>query len=106
MSLILRFGHGAEALAWAVPFLLQPICAVFYPVSALPDWLIPLAYAFPGSHVFEGMRQALTNGTFAWGHMQAATGLNLLYLTLALLLLGKTLTAARERGFLVKLTSS
>lgn len=106
MSLILRFGHGAEALAWAVPFLLQPICAVFYPVSALPDWLQPLAFAFPGAHIFEGMRHALVENTIAWEYMQAATALNLLYLTLALLLLGKTLEAARSRGFLVKLTSS
>ncbi len=106
MSLILRFGHGAEALAWAVPFLLQPISAVFYPVSALPSWLAPLAYSFPGAHIFEGMRDALAHHAFPWGHMQAATALNLFYLGLALLLLGKTLRSARERGFLVKLTSS
>ena len=106
MSLILRFGHGAEALAWAVPFLLQPLCAVFYPVSALPTWLHPIAYAFPGAHIFEGMRHSLENQNVDWNHMLAASGLNILYLTGALLLLGKTMKAARAKGFLVKITSS
>ena len=106
MALILRFGHGAEALAWAVPFLLQPICAVFYPVSALPDWLEPVAFAFPGAHIFEGMREALAGQPFPGGHMLWATGLNALYLCAGLALLARTLRKARERGFLVKVTSS
>lgn len=106
MALIMRFGHGAEALAWAVPFILQPICAVFYPVAALPGWLQPLALAFPGAHIFEGMREALAHQSFAQTHMLWAFGLNIIYLILALLLLGHTLRQARSRGFLVKITSS
>ena len=39
MALMLRFGQAAEALAWSVPFLLQPLSAVFYPVDVLPQWL-------------------------------------------------------------------
>src|SRR5687767_6316841 len=38
-GLVLRKGMGAEGLAWSVPFLLLPICCVYYPVSTLPDWL-------------------------------------------------------------------
>ncbi|NNC88502.1 MAG: ABC transporter permease [Akkermansiaceae bacterium] len=106
MALIMRFGHGAEALAWAVPFMLQPICAVFYPVSALPVWLQPLALAFPGSHIFEGMRHALGGDGLHVPHMLWAAALNVVYLAGAMLLLGRTLRSARERGFLVKITSS
>ena len=36
VSLILRHGAGAEALAWSLLFGLTPLSAVFYPVSALP----------------------------------------------------------------------
>ena len=36
VSLILRHGAGAEALAWSVLFGLTPFSAVFYPVSVLP----------------------------------------------------------------------
>src|SRR5688572_21254060 len=36
IAIILRYGHGAEPFAWALPFLLQPFSAVFYPVEVLP----------------------------------------------------------------------
>src|SRR5271155_1825002 len=42
VSLILRHGAGAEALAWSLLFGLTPLSAVFYPVSALPGWLQPI----------------------------------------------------------------
>ena len=56
VSLILRHGAGAEALAWSVLFGLTPFSAVFYPVSVLPEMLQPIALALPSAHVFEGMR--------------------------------------------------
>ena len=56
VSLILRHGAGAEALAWSVLFGLTPFSAVFYPVAVLPVVLQPIALALPSAHVFEGMR--------------------------------------------------
>ena len=38
-GVILRYGLGAEELAWSLAFLLLPLCCVYYPVSVLPDWL-------------------------------------------------------------------
>jgi len=61
-ALILRYGHAAEALAWGIPFLIQPLSAVFYPVSVLPAWLRPFAWVLPSTHVFEGLRSALATG--------------------------------------------
>ena len=57
---ILRYGLGAEGLAWSLAFLLMPLCCVFYPVSVLPDWLQPVALALPPTHVFEGMPSCST----------------------------------------------
>ena len=106
MSLILRFGHGAESLAWAIPFMVQPFSAVFYPVSGLPGWLQPVAQIFPSTHVFEGMRAVIQEGSFPAHHVFAALGLNALFLGAALWLLQTMLTGARKKGFLVKVTSS
>ena len=36
IGLVLRFGTGAEALAWGVMFVLLPLSGVFYPTDALP----------------------------------------------------------------------
>ena len=67
VSLILRHGAGAEALAWSVLFGLTPFSAVFYPVSVLPKMLQPVALALPSAQVFEGMRGVLLNGVDALG---------------------------------------
>ena len=46
-GVILRYGLGAEELAWSLAFLLLPLCCVYYPVSVLPDWLQVIALALP-----------------------------------------------------------
>ena len=103
ISLILRHGAGAEALAWSVLFGLTPFSAVFYPVSALPAGLRPIALALPSAHVFEGMRTALAGGGVAWGHLAWATGLNALWLAAAILLFANQFRAARTRGALISI---
>ncbi|MBW4022611.1 MAG: ABC transporter permease [Proteobacteria bacterium] len=101
VSLILRHGAGAEALAWSLLFGLTPLSAVFYPVSALPVWLQPISRAIPATHVFEGMRAVLLHGHVAWGQMGWAIGLNAVWLTLAGLLFASQFHAARIRGALI-----
>ena len=56
MGLVLRFGTGAEALAWGVMFVLLPLSGVFYPTKALPTLLQPLALALPTTHAFTALR--------------------------------------------------
>lgn len=103
VSLILRHGAGAEALAWSVLFGLTPFAAVFYPVAVLPGWLQPVALALPAAHVFEGMRAALDSGAVAWGHLAAASGLNLVWMVAAGLLFARQFRVARVRGALMSI---
>jgi ABC-2 type transport system permease protein len=105
-ALILRWGQAAESLAWAVPFLLQPLAAVFYPVTVLPAWLQPVAWCLPATYVFEGMRGVLRTGIVDW--QLAATGfaLNLVFLALSGTFFARILASARERGLLVKFAAN
>jgi ABC-2 type transport system permease protein len=103
ISLILRHGAGAEALAWSVLFGLTPFSAVFYPVAALPASIRPIALALPSAHVFEGMRAALAGGGVAWDHLAWATGLNALWLGAAILLFANQFRSARTRGALISI---
>ncbi len=103
VSLILRHGAGAEALAWSVLFGLTPLSAVFYPVSVLPAWLQPVSLALPSTHVFEGMRAVLNQGRIDWGHLAWATGLNLLWLLAASLLFARQFRVARTKGALLSI---
>ncbi len=103
VSLILRHGAGAEALAWGVLFGLAPFSAVFYPVAVLPAVLRPVAWALPTSHIFEGMRGILLTGVVRWDHLAAAFVLNLLWLAGAALLFAWQFHRARVSGALVSM---
>lgn len=101
VSLILRHGAGAEALAWSVLFGLTPFSAVFYPVSVLPRAVQPIALLLPSAHVFEGMRAVLLHGVIAWDQLAWAAGLNAVWLLGAAWLFTRQFRAARERGALL-----
>ncbi len=103
ISLILRHGAGAEALAWSVLFGITPFAAVFYPVSVLPAVLQPVALALPAAHVFEGLRAALETGVVRWDHLAWAAGLNVGWTLAAGLLFARQFRAARERGALLSI---
>ena len=103
VSLILRHGAGAEALAWSVLFGLTPFSAVFYPVAVLPLVLQPIALALPAAHVFEGMRGVLLNGEVRWDHLIAAFALNAVWLAGAALLFARQFRQARLRGALLSI---
>ncbi|HTI00099.1 MAG TPA: ABC transporter permease [Acidisoma sp.] len=101
VALILRYGAGAEALAWSLLFGLTPLAAVYYPVSTLPAWLQPISRAIPATHVFEGMRAVLLEGHLALGAMAASFGLNIVWLAAASLIFAWQFQSARRRGALV-----
>ena len=102
IAIILRYGHGAEPFAWALPFLLQPFSAVFYPVSVLPKAMQTVSWILPSTYVFEGMREVIRSGAIPWQDLGWAAGLNLLYLAAAIWLLMHIFGLARDRGWLGK----
>ena len=102
ISLILRHGAGAEALAWSILFGLTPFSAVFYPVSVLPAPLRAVAEVLPSSHVFEGMRAAL-GGVVRWDHLAWAGGLNVVWMSAGALLFAAQFRQARSRGALLNI---
>ncbi len=101
-AMILRFGQGAEMLAWAIPFLFQPFSAVFYPVEVLPALLRPFAWALPPTHAFEGMRTVLSGGGIAWYRVGWALAENVVLLGAAAAVFAWVLFIARDRGLLLR----
>jgi ABC-2 type transport system permease protein len=102
VALILRYGQGAENMAWAAAMLLSPISAVYYPVSIMPAWLQPVALAFPAAHVFEGMREVMVDHVFRPASLEWAFALNFAYLALAGLVFLLAFNGARQRGTLLQ----
>lgn len=97
---ILRFGMNAEVLAWSAVILVQPVCAVFYPVDVLPGWLQAISWAVPASHVFEAMRAFLATGEVLAGRLALGALLDVVYLFLSAGLLAASFRAVRVRGLL------
>ena len=100
-GVVLRYGLGAEGMAWFFVFALQPVSGVYYPIETLPPWLQAVAYFLPSSHVFEGMRAVLFDGVVRTDLLVTAVALNAVFLiggTTAFLLYFRS---ARVRGQLL-----
>lgn len=102
-GVVFRFGTDAQVLAFGASFVLQPIVAVFYPLSILPAWIHPLALAFPLTHIFEGMREVLATGEMPVEALWWASGLNVLYLLFGAWFFGKMFSHVKTKGLLAKL---
>ena len=101
-GLVLRNGMGAESLAWTFMFVLLPLTCVYYPVSVLPAFMQPIAWALPPTYVFEGMRALLIEQTFRLDLMLAALALNVVLFTAMALTFVALLASARRNGSLMQ----
>jgi ABC-2 type transport system permease protein len=101
-GLILRNGMGAENLAWSIMFLFMPLTCVYYPVTTLPVWLQPVAWALPPTYVFEGMRALLVQKVFRPELMLDALALNAVLFAGGVFAFLKLLESARRHGSLMQ----
>ena len=102
-GMVLRFGLGAESLAWVAIFAVAPVSGIYYPISVLPDWLQIVARVMPSSYVFEGMRAIIRDGVVRVDYMLIATGLNVIYLAAGALIFLAFFRNARQRGLLLQM---
>jgi len=102
VAMVLRYGLGAEGLAWAVIFAIMPLCGVFYPLSVLPAWLLPVSLSLPASYVFEGMRAVMIDHVFRTDLFYHAVLLNLVYVAVGVMLFLYAFRVARKRNLLLQ----
>jgi ABC-2 type transport system permease protein len=100
-GIILRFGLGAENIAWSLMFIMLPLACVYYPLDTLPIWLQYISLSLAPTHVFEGMRALLLEGAIEPGYMLRALALNVIYFALGSASFAWFLNDARQRGTLV-----
>src|SRR4249920_355240 len=104
IGLVLRFGTGAEALAWGVMFVLLPLSGVFYPTEALPTLMQPLALALPTTHAFSALRELVDTGELNWVQVGIAAVGSLAMVVLAAGFLVRMLMMFRKRGYITRYT--
>jgi ABC-2 type transport system permease protein len=95
IGLVLRFGTGAEALAWGV---------MFYPTDALPAVMRPIALALPTTHAFSALRSLVDGNGNDWGQLTLAAVGSLVLLALSMWFLVTMLRVFRKRGYVTRYT--
>lgn len=97
-SIIVYWGHSVEAFAWMFGGLFAPFSAVFYPVSALPEWAQIISRCLPTTYIFEGMRSILSTHRFPTNYFLISLGLNALFLMGSISTLKFMFEKSRQKG--------
>lgn len=103
LSMIFRWGTDVQSLSWSMVFLVQPIGAVFYPVSVLPPFIQKIAWCLPPTYVFETIRQQIRNGTVNGSSLLIATLVNTIFFIVSYLILHWTHQASKRSGAFARL---
>jgi ABC-2 type transport system permease protein len=104
IGIVLRFGSGAEALAWGVMFVVMPLSGIFYPVESLPTVLQPVAQALPTTHAFAALRGLVDGGALEWDQLAIALAETVVFAVLAFWFLVRMLRTFRRRGYITRFT--
>jgi ABC-2 type transport system permease protein len=100
IGLVLRFGTGAEALAWGILFVVMPLSGVFYPVDALPVFLRPISVVLPTTHAFSAGRALIDGGGTPWRLLGLAALTTLVVTAAAMAFVVWMLRLFRRRGYI------
>jgi len=103
LGLIFKFGTKINAFAWGLITLFQPLMAVIYPVSVLPEPFRSLSLAFPPTHVFEASRMSLAKSPGMWNELFIALILNILFCIGTVLFFNAMFRNSRESGQFARL---
>lgn len=104
IGVVLRFGTGAEALAWGVMFVVMPLSGIFYPIDALPLVLRPVAQALPTTHAFAALRTLVDGRPLDWSEIGIASVETIALAILAGWFMVRMLRIFRQRGYITRFT--
>ncbi len=102
VGLVLRFGAGAEALAWGLMFAVMPLSGVFYPPEALPAFLRPVSLALPTTHAFAAAQELYDGHGMNWGKIGIAAASALVCALAAGFFLARMFRLFRARGYITR----
>lgn len=98
-ALVLRGGLKAQALAWTVPWMFMPFCAVYFPASEFPAYLQAIAHCLPATYTFEATRKIVLESVIDWQALGLGAVLNVIFFLTALWFYNWIFERTRARGF-------
>ncbi len=98
-SIVIRQGQKMQTVVWALPGILLPLSAVYFPFSSLPAFIQPVSRVIPSTYIFEGMRSLIFDGKLEVRFIVLSFVLNIVFLTLSIFFFVKSFKASKELGF-------
>lgn len=102
VGLVLQYGTKVQALTWGTIFMIQPLCAVYFPVNVLPGFLQVISYLFPATYFFEWLRSLYIGSDYSVLKLMFAFLFNLLWLGAACFIFSRQLASAKRSGQFVR----
>lgn len=102
IGLVLRFGMGAEALAWGIMFVVMPLSGAFVPISSLPRFVQPVSQLLPTTHAFAAGRTLVDGAGTDWHELRLSAIATVGALALSTWFLARMLRIFRKRGFVTR----
>ena len=103
LGLIFRFGTRIQAFAWGMITIFQPLMAVVYPVSVLPEPFRSLAFIFPPTYVFESARKNVTDPNIQFKEFGLALLTNFIFCIIAVTFFKFMFKKSKETGSFARL---
>ncbi len=97
-AVLVRYGQKFQAIGWAGVALISPFSAIYYPVSVLPVWAQKVSALIPSTYIFEAIREMLFTHHVSYDKILISFGLNLVYLTLAIVFFRHMFDKSRKLG--------
>ena len=97
-GLFLKFGQRVTFLIWAVPYLILPLSAPWYPVCVLPAWAQYIAYCLPTTYLFEGIRNITFGGSMPLAYLLISFILSCVYVILSILFFNMMFRKSKDKG--------
>jgi ABC-2 type transport system permease protein len=97
-AVMIYYGQRVQMLAWMMAYAFAPFSAVYYPVTALPEWGQMIAKILPMTYIFEGMRKILYEGVFSGWDLAISFILNIIYLGFAMMFFIYMFEKSRVKG--------
>ncbi len=98
VGLLFRFGTRIQTLAWSCVSMLAPFSAIYYPVSALPQWGQQIAWWIPMSHLFTYMRALIMKLPTSPSDLLVPLIMTIVYIALASWWFVNSVEASRKVG--------
>lgn len=98
-TIVIYYGARAQSLVFVIAWVLAPFCGVFYPLEVLPYWAQKIAYIFPMTYLFVGIRELVLYDIFNTNYIWMGLGLSILYGIITLYIFLYAFEKSKEKGF-------